>query len=348
MVREILQPIDRITAQQFLEAKHPLEMGILRMLGTLPSAEFYRYENPFTHEPETEDFTNIGGHMISVAKSSGVLGRAIFGEESFQANLIEAGALLHDMGKPAEIMARKAWKRGMLTEPYSLSAYEECYARIIRPTLERQGVAPDIIVDMKIAGAETGHVSFAHFVRLTSGRPTLVTDDVGQEIVHLADDRTHSPLPGSGERDTLFVDVKTRMQLSKFLERYHFLYFQGFGFQKDGGVVFVDFMNQYPEFKKLIAPEDRNEWFGKLKRKDSSLAKFEDWQSWSTKGIVTVNPDLVDVKTYAQWQVWIDRQISAHLVALMGVKGVRNPQRYITRFVNEVLRREAEVLGNCP
>ncbi len=53
------------------------------------------------------------------------------------------------------------------------------------------------------------------------------------------------------------------------------------------------------------------------------------------KDIAEKYSDLIDVRTYADWQVWLAEQISAHLVSLMPVsERVENPQKYLKQLVN--------------
>lgn len=271
------------------KARFPIEMGILRVGGVYPG-QAEASQNPYTGEFESEYFGNIGEHCMAVALCSQAIAERVFGEKSPKIKSIVSRALVHDSTKRLEIMRKKAVKAGVIDDAYSQSAYDT-----VKPFFQEKGIAPDIVEYMAKAGSETGHISYPSFVQIVDGRPVLnIRDNLPEMIVHLADDMTFTPIGKEGEAiKTYFLTTPERMEASDFPSRYPFMYKEGFGFDKQGNVVFV-------------------------------------------KDTKEEHPELVAVRNYGEWMVWIASEISRYLVGIMG-ESPEDPQEFLKDVVNKSL-----------
>lgn len=238
---ELTKPVDFNKALPDFESRFPMEMGILRLGGVYPREQNEGIINPYTEELDTEYFGNIGEHCLAVALCAEIITDSVLGKNHPQKGTIVARALVHDSTKRFEIMRRKAVRVGVINDAYSPRAYDT-----IKLLLEERDIAPDTIAYMANAGSETGHNSFVNFVEMRDGAPALKTEgNLGEMIVHHADDMTYTPIVQAGEAaDTYFLTVPERIEASNFPERYPFIYKEGFGFDEDGKPVFVKDISQ--------------------------------------------------------------------------------------------------------
>jgi hypothetical protein len=304
---------------KWYEKRFSHQMEVLYIGGVHPSKENKSLLNPYTNETNKEDFRNIGEHCLAVAYCAGVLANYVLGandprEKNFVIRMLRkkemqerelrkkemqeralleeeivSRALVHDVAKGFEIMRKDVVEKNeemneegsniiMVMDPYSVDAYQA-----IGPILKKQGVAPHIAEYMAHAGEETGHNSLKSFVEIKDGTPVLKTkDNLSDMIVHLADDMTYTPIPREDKKageteDTYYLTAPERMKASDFRTRHKkLLYEKGFGFKRtDNELVLVE--------------------------KEFDTAKND--------------PTLYHVKTYADWQEWVAREISQHLVA---------------------------------
>lgn len=236
MTKEVLKRVDFEKAVPEYAARFPMEMAILRLGGVYPGERIEGFTNPYTGEVDNEYFGNVGEHCVAVAYAAEVLARNVLGVDNPQSTNIVRRALVHDSTKRFEVMRKKAVKAGVIEDAYSPKSYET-----IKPVLEAQGVASDIVDYMANAGSETGHNSLTSFVQIEEGTPSLRTqDNLPEMIVHLADDMTHTPITQAGETaDTYYLTAEERMHASDFPHRYPFIYKEGFGFNEQGKPVLV-------------------------------------------------------------------------------------------------------------
>lgn len=240
---------------------YPVAFSVLEIGGVHPDKQS-PVPNPYLDNAlDDENFSNVGRHCVAV----GIAAHRIAGK------LLESGiidqathdsaisrALLHDANKCFEVFRRKAQKAGKSVDVYGVSSYDK-----LHEVLKSQGQGGPLLDYMASAGKETGHNSLPDFVTVDeSGNPKLRADKTMEElIVHLADDMTSSPMPDE-KRDTEFVTISERMELSDFEHRYPFLYTEGFGFDENGNAVRVKdseagqklkCFKTYAEWQKLTA-----------------------------------------------------------------------------------------------
>ena len=243
------------------ERSYPLAFEILKVGGVHPD-KVVEMENPYTGEQDNEDFRNIGEHCVSVAivaekitnklKEIGVI-------NDNECKKIVERALIHDANKRFEVMRKK--NRGAR---HSEGVYDEEAYKTMQNLLKKQGISKDLLDYIEKAGKETGHNSLVDFISLDKDNKVVLNSERSLEemVVHLADDMTASPLPGSNG-DTKFVTTGERMSSGNFKERYPFLYKEGLGFNQNGEVVSVkdiedaeqNFTNvkTYAEYQEIVA-----------------------------------------------------------------------------------------------
>ncbi len=85
-------------------------------------------------------------------------------------------------------------------------------------------------------GGMTGHNSLKKFLIIKDGKLQLNPERTLTEmIVHIADDMTYSASGEDGEV-TQYVSFEKRAELSKFAEKYGFLWQEGFGVSEENGI----------------------------------------------------------------------------------------------------------------
>lgn len=245
------------------EKQFPQAFEVMRVGGVHPD-KTESIPNPYKdNELDSEDFRNVGEHCISVSVcadkiAQSLLANGVIGEEEYRA--VTERSLIHDSNKRFEVFRRKAKGKEKTEGVYDKPAYET-----MRGLLQDKGVSSDLIEYIKTAGQETGHNSMSDFIVLENGSVVLNSDrTLAEMIVHLADDMTFSPLPGT-KGDTKFVTVKERMEGSNFKDRYPFLYKEGLGFDNDGKVVKVgDCTSESPELQHVYTYAEYQEMVAKL------------------------------------------------------------------------------------
>jgi len=245
--------------KNFPQAFKVLEVGGVHPDGNDP------IENPYKNsELDNEDFSNVGEHCVSVGicankiadklLNSGVIDKEIY-------TRITERSLMHDANKRFEVLRKKSKGSESSKGVYDKEAY-----KTMQILLEKQGVSDDLLEYIERAGKETGHGSLENFISLDENGELILNPDRSLEemIVHLADDMTSSPLPGT-KGDTKFVTTGERMKAGKFEERYHFLYKEGLGFDVEGNVVNVaDCNEKNDELKEVKTYAEYQEEVAKL------------------------------------------------------------------------------------
>lgn len=267
MTTENLRPVDFATLVPEYDKRFPMEMAVLRIGGVFPGEATQGLVDPYTNLVDTEYFGNVGEHCVAVANLSEILAKKVLGENDARVRGITSRGLMHDAAKRYEVMRKKAVKAGIIDmkDPYERSAYQT-----IKPLLEAHGLAPDIVDYMAEAGSETGHQSIPDFVELVDGNPVLITrDNLPEMIVHIADDMTSTPIVNEGETAvTTYMTFPQRAIASDFKNKYPKIYQQGFGFDGEGRIVYVeDVKEPHPEL--------------------SHLRTNYEWQAWTAREIST-------------------------------------------------------------
>lgn len=188
---------------------------------------------------------NIGEHCIAVGWCADILTNHVLGPNHPLKGKIVERALVHDIGKPLEIMRRKAVEQGIIDEAYSRSAYLAVREKVAKEA----DVTPELADYIAHAGEETGHISFPDFIELREGQLRLKTENnMAEMIVHLADDMTYSPYSPTmqaGETSkSYYVTCSEKQRLMDYQNLYAFLYTEGLGFDENGNVVNVKNISQ--------------------------------------------------------------------------------------------------------
>lgn len=245
------------------EKQFPQAFEVMKVGGVHPD-KTESIPNPYKdNEPDNEDFRNVGEHCVSVSICASKIADKLLEvgaiDEEACRNITER-SLIHDTNKRFEVFRKKARGNEKTEGVYDKPAYET-----MQELLQDRGVSSDLIEYIKTAGQETGHNSMSDFIVLENGNVILNSDrTLAEMIVHLADDMTFSPLPGT-KGDTKFVTTKERMDGSKFLERYPFLYKEGLGFDSDGKVIEVkDCTNESPDLQHVYTYAQYQEMVAKL------------------------------------------------------------------------------------
>ncbi|MFA6533779.1 MAG: hypothetical protein WCT37_01255 [Patescibacteria group bacterium] len=224
------------STKERLEQQYPVAFSVMEVGGVRPDKSA-PIPNPYLdNELDREDFRNVGEHNVAVASCAEAVAEKLFQQGAIDGalkNEVVSRALIHDVNKRFEVFRRKAQKAGKPIDVYSVAAYDQLYKILVE-----QGVSGSIVEYIKNAGKETGHNSLADFISLNADNQAVLRPDKTFEemLVHLADDMTASPLPGSVD-ETQFVTVRERMALGDFKNRYPFLYQEGLGFDADRQVV---------------------------------------------------------------------------------------------------------------
>jgi hypothetical protein len=156
-----------------------------------------------------------------------------------------------------DVKAQFTQQAGSLFDVYSPKAYEAII------DLVDADLDPEFVAYLQRSGRETGHNSLPQFVQLDDvGKPVLITNNLPDMIVHLADDMTFTSIVKAGERaETHFLTIEERMAASNFPERYPFLYEEGLGFDSDGNVVKVDEVSDdHPQLRHVRTYAEWQVW----------------------------------------------------------------------------------------
>lgn len=229
-------PLSRLAE---FERRYPQAMLLLRIGGIHP-IESTPMVNPFICRKkilDDESYANIGEHCVAVACCYSAIAGVLVSVGQLTQSDSESGmqrALIHDAAKRYGIMRKKAM--GQTSIP-SDPAYT-----LIKPTLEKQGIASELVEYMARAGSETGHNSKKDFLKINDdGEVYLVSDRLVDKIVHLSDDMTSTNIPQPDERAvTKYLTPWERMIASDFPNRYPWFWIEGIGFDLTGQPVRVD------------------------------------------------------------------------------------------------------------
>ena len=137
------------------------------------------------------------------------------------------------------------------------------------------------------------------FVQIKDGVPVLKTDNLQDMIVHIADDMTYTP---KVEADKKTEVKKSYLPIEERMEAAEFPKYYPWLYQKGFG------FNENGEAKLV----------------EDAKAK---------------NLDLTNVRTYAEWQVWVAKEISKDFVSqyIPGVSA-EEAEGYLKRCVNSTLK----------
>ena len=212
-----------------LQEKYPEAMGILDITGVSPFGS-WEMMNPYTKEADFEDFSNVGRHCIAVAYAANKIADALWIPDE-QKDAIITSAILHDGDKRIEVMRKKAKKAWGEIDVY----WEEWY-KTIETLFSDKGLDPRVFATIQSMGGMTGHNSLKKFLIMKDRKIQLNPErTLAEMIVHIADDMTHSS-SGEGGEVTQYVSFNTRASLSKFPEKYGFLWQEGFTVSEDNGI----------------------------------------------------------------------------------------------------------------
>ncbi|MBX9809907.1 HD domain-containing protein, partial [Candidatus Gracilibacteria bacterium] len=209
--------------------KYPDAMRILDITGVSPFGS-REMMNPYTNEIDLEDFSNVGRHCVAVAYAASKIADAL-GVDKIQREEIIKSAILHDGDKRLEVMRKKAKKSGNEVDVYGEEGY-----KTIESIFSDAGVDSGILTSIQTMGGMTGHNSLKKFLIMKDKKLQLNPErTISEMIVHIADDMTHSSFGIDGEM-TQYVSFEKRAALSKFSEKYGFLWQEGFGVSEEGGI----------------------------------------------------------------------------------------------------------------
>ena len=211
------------------QEKFPEAMNILDITGVSPfgSKEMI---NPYTKESDLEDFSNVGRHCVAVAYAASKIADAL-GVSDEERRKIISSAILHDGDKRIEVMRKKAKKAWVEIDVY----WEEWY-KTIETIFSDKGLDSGVFSTIQSMGGMTGHNSLKKFLSIKDGKLQLNPERTLTEmIVHIADDMTYSASGEDGEV-TQYVSFEKRAELSKFAEKYGFLWQEGFGVSEENGI----------------------------------------------------------------------------------------------------------------
>lgn len=216
-----------------LEQRFPQEFQILELAGVSPFGS-RPMNNPYLNTMDTEDFSNVGRHCVSVAYVANAIASALLAQwfisDSDRNEIIKA-SLLHDGDKRLEVMRKKAKNAWVAIDPYGEAWYktiETIFSDVDRSTLGF----------IKNMWGMTGHNSLKKFLAIDEAGKIFLNlgRTLAEMIVHIADDMTHSSLWKATET-TQFVSIEDRARLGRFSARYPFLWNEGFSLRSDGTIV---------------------------------------------------------------------------------------------------------------
>lgn len=221
-----------------MQEKYPEAMNILDITGVSPFGS-REMMNPYTGEADLEDFSNVGRHCVAVAYAAQKMADALWVSQEQKDEIIKS-AILHDGDKRVEVMRKKAKKAWVEIDVY----WEEWY-KTIETIFSDSGVDPHIFATIQSMWWVTGHNSLRKFLIVKNGELQLNPERTLTEIiVHIADDMTHSASGEDGEV-TQYVSFEKRAELSKFSEKYSFLWQEGFGISEETGIQEIKVLTQY-------------------------------------------------------------------------------------------------------
>jgi hypothetical protein len=235
--------------------------------------------NPYNHEIDPEYMGNIGEHCLAVANLvkkwiQAAQTNTLFKNPAESDQAIERAAV-HDATKGIEILRKKAIKKAKDEgkEAEMGDAYTVSAYKTIRAILEQAQISPEIIAYLENAGKETGHNSLPDFVLLQDGQPTL--------NLH----RSLSVMMVHLADDMTYTPI---VGAGEKTETYYLPIIQR--------MAAADFPNRYPFLY--------TEGFGF----DSQTGNVV-----IVRNLKETPENLVNVQSYAQWQVWVAKEIAKYL-----------------------------------
>lgn len=226
-----IEPLDLIAD---FEARFPQIFELFKTVGIHPLNPAAIID-PYTMQPVSESFANVGEHCVAVAhcasQIAGALERAGIVSAAERDKIIER-ALVHDLSKPYEILRRNAQRGGAAIEVYSVSAYEK-----LHPHLLQLGFPEELATYLVNAGKETGHNSIKDLIAVKNGAIELRDGILSEMIIHLADDMTFTDAPPAGQRPfSAFLTPWERILASNFIAKYPWLWQKGLGSDAQGAL----------------------------------------------------------------------------------------------------------------
>lgn len=233
-------------AEQF-----PEEFQIFRVTGVHPT-EPKAIVNPYSDRQDAQSFQNIGLHLLAVAQCAAAIAerlksRGVISIE--EERDIVRRALVHDVGKPFEIMRRNAVKSGVVEEAYNETAYAELEAHLVRA-----GLSPSMAEFITRAGSETGHLSLKNFIAANpSGDFELISSRLSDKVVHIADAMTYTSNPqGRTKVVAAYLTCWERMLATGSIEKYPFMWSNGLARRADGTLAVVSDITNIGEALDLV------------------------------------------------------------------------------------------------
>lgn len=212
-----------------MQEKYPEAMNILDITGVSPFGS-RKMMNPYTGEADLEDFSNVGRHCVAVAYSASRIADALWVSDEQKDEIINS-AILHDGDKRIEVMRKKAKKAWV-----EIDVYGEEWYKTIKTIFSDSGINPETFSTIQSMGGMTGHNSLKKFLVMKDGKLQLNPErSLAEMIVHIADDMTHSSSGEDGEV-TQYVSFEKRAELSKFSEKYGFLWQEWFGISEENWI----------------------------------------------------------------------------------------------------------------
>lgn len=178
---------------------------------------------------------NIGLHSIAVAlcaRSMAVLLGEHPGTPGVSVHEITRRALLHDIGKPFELMRRDLHKD--VGRVYSEGAYSDVYKLLVNA-----GASETEALTVVTSGVDAGHLSVRRFLYVDhSGALQLIAGNIPGKIVHLADSMVVTTVPtATSDTRTYVCPPSSRILGSHARQRYPWLWDLGLALDGDREIV---------------------------------------------------------------------------------------------------------------
>jgi hypothetical protein len=260
-------------------------------LGGVYPGEHQVITNPYTGREHDAYFGNVGEHCMGVGEAAEAIANAIPDLEKKQIQNITERAIIHDSTKRYEVMRRDIIRGKKGADTTSGTAYTASAYESIRPILQAQGVKPNVIDYMANAGKETGHNSLPDFI---------VLNEKGEPSLN--------PKRTLAEKIVHLADDMTYTPVANKGEHPVTSYLTA-----SERMVASDFPNRYKFLYK--------EGFG-----------FDEYGNPVLVDDATeINNTLTQIKTYAQWQTYIAKEIANDLVQQMRLKVQPDNPEYLIK-----------------
>lgn len=236
--------IDLCSAVPLFEQQYPEIFDLFYKVGihptkpsTMPSLYLSRSFAP--HRP------NIGLHSIGVALCAQALALALGthpGTPGVNLDIITRRALLHDVGKPFELMRRDT--RNDAHSVYSHDAYGEVYRLLLNAGMSE--LDAETVVT---SGVDAGHLSVRRFLYVDrNGDLRIIAGNVPGKIIHLADSLVLTTVPTDAKpSQTTLLTPRSRILSGEAKQRYPWLWDMGLGLDGDREIVEIpDIRSSHP------------------------------------------------------------------------------------------------------